>query len=88
MLEDRNMARRKGKREERERMNRTRSDRVFSVGNQVLLKTPGRSGAFQCSWEGPYCVKEILSRVNYRVSGPGSGKGRVVHINNIKRGRF
>ncbi len=47
VLEDRNMARRKGKRDiERERMNRTRSDRVLSVGNQVLLKTPGRSGAF------------------------------------------
>ena len=50
------------------------------------MKTPGRSGAFQSSWEGPLRTKKVLSRVNYRVVGDGlPGEGRVVHINNLKR---
>ncbi len=57
----------------------------FSVSNLVLLKVPGRSGAFQSSWYGPHEVVEVLSQVNYRVKdGQIRGGGRVVHINKLK----
>ncbi len=86
MMTDSNMARTKRKKDaRRERVNEKRSERCYAVGDQVLLKIPGRSGSFQCSWEGPFQVKEVLSRVKYRIVGPKiSAGGRVVHISILK----
>ncbi len=85
-LTDLSVARRKlGKDKQRESLNRNRVDRVLKEDELVLMKVPGRSGAFQSSWEGPFKVTEVLSRVNYRVKGDGlPAEGRVVHINNLK----
>ncbi len=86
-LQDLSMARSKVEKDkQREKSNRNRSDRTLKTGDQVLMKVPGRSGALQSSWEGPYRVSEVLSRVNYSVVGEGTGSGgRVVHINNLKQ---
>ena len=51
--------------------NKQKSLREFSVGQQVLLKTPGLIGSLESSWEGPFLVKHKLSRVNYRVTTLG-----------------
>lgn len=85
-LTDLSVARRKrNKDQDREVRNRNRVDRCLKLGESVLMKVPGRSGVFQCSWEGPFQVKEVLSKVNYRVVGPNlPERGRVVHINNLK----
>ena len=87
-LTDLSVARRKkAKDHQRETLNRTRSKRVLAKGETVYLKLPGRVGAFQASWEGPFTIQEVLSRVNYRIVGDRLPKeGRVVHINNLKSG--
>ncbi len=79
-LQDLSMARSKVEKDkQREKSNKNRSDRTLKTGDHVLMKVPGRSGALQSSWEGPYKVSEVLSRVNYRVVGEGTGSGgRVV----------
>ena len=64
--------------------NKNRSDRSLKVGSKVSICTPGMHASLQASWEGPYMVKEKVSRVSYRVS---KGEGhflRIVHINNTK----
>ncbi len=67
-----------GKCRQREKINSTRVDRTYKLGDLVLVKVPGRSGAFQCSWEGPFPVEAVLSRVNYQV------RGKTAHVNNRK----
>ena len=64
--------------------NKHKSLREFSVGQQVLLKTPVLIGSLESSWERPFLVKHKLSRVNYRVTTLDGKKPRVVHINNCK----
>ncbi len=85
-LTDLSVVRRKrGKDKTRDKLNQSRVERVLSEGSHVLMKVPGRCGAFQSSWEGPYTVEKALSKVNYRVMGQGlPPTGRVVHINNLK----
>ncbi len=85
-LTDLSVARRKrAKGKQIERLNVTRSDRKLSKGDVVYMRIPGRQGAFKASWEGPFTVEEVLSRVNYRLVGNGlPARGRVVHLNNIK----
>ena len=58
-LTDLSVARRKkGNDRHREKLNSGRSDRALKEEELVLMKVPGRSGAFQSSWEGPFKVKE------------------------------
>ncbi len=64
--------------------NKNRSDRCLEVGSKVLIRIPGMHASLQASWEGPYVVKEKMSRVTYRVSKGDSHRLRVVHINNTK----
>ncbi len=60
-------------------------ERSLDIGDKVLLRIPGIVNVLEESWEGPFVVKERLSKVNYRVVEEGSKKrGRVVHINNCK----
>ncbi len=65
--------------------NKNKSLRELSVDERVLLRVPGLQGALEASWEGPYVVKEKLSRVNYRVCKEGSDALKIVHINNTKK---
>ncbi len=85
-LTDLSVARRKQQKDrQRDKINQTRSTRVYNVDDRVYLKVPGRTGAFQASWEGPFTIKEALSKVNYRLVGNGLPReGRVVHIYNLK----
>ncbi len=64
--------------------NKNRSDRSLKVGSKVLIHTPGMHASLQASWEGPYIVKEKVSRVTYRVSKGEGHPLRIVHINNTK----
>ena len=64
--------------------NKNKSLRELKEGQKVLLKIPGLRDSLEASWEGPYLVKEKLSRVNYRVCEMDGKKARVVHINNCK----
>ena len=48
--------------------NQGKSSRELSVDDQVLLRVPGMHGVLEASWEGPYKVKEKLSKVNYRIT--------------------
>ena len=64
--------------------NKNKSLRELKEGQKVLLKIPGLRGYLEASWEGPYLVKEKLSRVNYCVCEMDGKKARVVHINNCK----
>ncbi len=65
--------------------NRGKVERSLDIGDKVLLRIPGMVNVLEESWEGPFVVKERLSKVNYRVVEEGSRKrGRVVHINNCK----
>ncbi len=66
-----------------EAFNKNKSLRELSVGQQVLFKIPGLRGSLETSWEGPFVVKEKVSRVNYRITNL-DGKARVVHINDCK----
>ncbi len=69
-------------------LNQHCSDWEFKAGDQVLQKIPGLCGALQDSWEGPYVVSEVISKVNYRIKREGvNGPGGVVHINNIEEVR-
>ena len=61
--------------------NQGKSSRQLSVGDQVLLRVPGMHGALETSWEGPYKVKEKLSKVNYRITDLEGKRLKVVHIN-------
>ncbi len=85
-LTDLSVAQRKQQKDrQRDKINQTRSTRVYNVDDRVYLKVPGRTGAFQASREGPLTIKEALSKVNYRLVGNGLPReGRVVHINNLK----
>ena len=65
--------------------NQGKSSRQLSVGDQVLLRVPGMHGALETSWEGPYKVKEKLSKVNYRITDLKGKRLKVVHINHTKR---
>ncbi len=65
-----------------ETFNRHKSDREFSVGDQVLMRIPGLHVALSASWEGPYTVCEKVSRVTYRVKKDNSEHIRLAHINN------
>lgn len=67
-----------------EKANKFASERELQVGTEVMLRVPGLHGALEASWEGPYIVKERLSRVNYKVCREGSDHLKLVHIANTK----
>ncbi len=64
--------------------NRHKSDREYSVGDQVLVRIPGLHLALSGSWEGPYTICDKISRVTYRLKREGSEHVRLAHINNLK----
>jgi len=45
--------------------NKNKSDRCLEVGSKVLVRVPGLHASLQVSWEGPYVVKDKVSRVTY-----------------------
>ncbi len=54
------------------------------MGELVLMRVPGLHGALESSWEGPYSVVRVVSRVTYFVKRDGGGHKRLVHLNNLK----
>ncbi len=56
--------------------------KVYSVGDKVLLRSPGLHSKLEETWEGPYEVLEVVSAVNVRISLPEKKKiQKVVHVN-------
>lgn len=67
-----------------EKLNKFASSRELQVGSKVMLWVPRLHGALEAPWEGPYIVREKMSRVNYRVAREGSDHLRLVHLANTK----
>lgn len=61
-----------------------KSDRSLRLGDKVLVCVPGLHGALEASWERPYVVEKVVSRVTYIVKRVGGGSTRLVHLNNTK----
>jgi putative transposase len=80
----------KDARDQREQyFNRRTKDRVFKIGDMVLVKFPqlpvGVNPKFYKTWKGPYLVVKVLSRLNLRVvAESGSRKTIVVHVDRVK----
>ncbi len=53
-----------------------KSDRKLCVGELVLVRVPGLHGALESSWEGPYSVVRVVSRVTYFVKRDEGGHER------------
>lgn len=70
-----------------ERINRTRRERNFDVGDLVYLHVPavrpGHFPKFHCPWTGPHVVVKKLGRVTYEIRNE-TGNNQVVHINRLK----
>ncbi len=47
---------------------------------KVLMRVPGIHAALQAAWEGPYIVKDKVSRVTYRVSKGDGHPVKLAHI--------
>ena len=55
---------------------------MYSVGDKVLLRSPGLHSKLEEAWEGPYVVLEVVSAVNVRIGLPGKkNRQKVVHVN-------
>jgi hypothetical protein len=75
--------------------NRRRREEVFKVGDKVLLSGSHVRAAFQAKqpskklshrWLGPYCVKEVISKVAYKLDLPDNMKVHpVFHVSTLKR---
>ncbi len=54
-------------------------------GVKTPFRVPGMHATLEASWEGPYKVKEKLSKVNYHITDLDGRISKVVHINHTKR---
>jgi len=60
-------------------------ERVFNVGDQVLVLLPIVGHPLQARYHGPYTIKHCVNDVNYVVSTPDRRKPRqLCHINILK----
>ena len=60
-------------------------NRVFSVGDQVLVMSPTPTSKLADQWAGPYTIMEKMNAVTYRVHTPDRRKkSRLYHVNGIK----
>ena len=54
-------------------------------GEKVWCRVPGKNGKLENSWEGPYVVEKMISRVNYQVrESEGKRRSKTVHVNSTK----
>ena len=59
-------------------------EKVFEVGEEVLVRRPGLQRKMGDSWDGPYKILAKLSNLNYKVETPGR-KSKVLHVNLMKK---
>ena len=60
-------------------------ERVFNVGDQVLVLLPIVGNPLQARYHGPYTIEDCVNDVNYVVSTPDRRKPRLLcHINMLK----
>ena len=58
-------------------------ERKFKVGDKVLLLLPTSRNKLLVQWKGPYVVKEVISKQDYRIEVGGVEK--VFHANMLKQ---
>ncbi|XP_075056495.1 uncharacterized protein LOC142142509 [Mixophyes fleayi] len=64
---------------------RSAGERIFEVGQKVLVLVPMRQNKLQASWEGPFLIVQRINDVNYVVArDEGRKRHRVYHVNMIK----
>ncbi len=67
------------------RMEDSRDLRSFSVGDNVLFRTPGLVNKLESAWQGPYSVTKKIGDINYEIQWTdGKKHKRVVHVNHLK----
>lgn len=73
------------KAQERYKLNYDRQarDRVFHVGEKVLVMLPTSNNKLLLQWRGPYQVMERNGNVDYRISV--NGKLKIFHANMLKK---
>ena len=59
-------------------------EKVFEVGEEVLVRRPGLKRKLGDSWDGPYKIVEKISNLNYKIDTPGR-KSKILHVNLLKR---
>ena len=59
-------------------------EKLFDVGEEVLVRRPGLQRKLGDSWDGPYKILEKISPLNYKVETPGR-KSKVLHVNLLKK---
>ena len=59
-------------------------EKVFEVGEEVLVRRPGLKSKLGDSWDGPYKIKEKISSLSYKLEIPGR-KSKVLHVNMMKK---
>ncbi|XP_075071707.1 uncharacterized protein LOC142160697 [Mixophyes fleayi] len=64
---------------------RSARERIFEVGQKVLVLVPMRQNKLQAAWEGPYLIVQRINDVNYVVArDEGRKRHKVYHVNMIK----
>ena len=60
-------------------------DRVFNVGDKVLLHLPLPGSPLKGKYTGPYVISQKLSKLNYVIETPDRRRhSRIIHVNQIK----
>ena len=60
-------------------------DRVFKVGDKVLLHLPLPGNPLKGKYTGPYVISQKLSNLNYVIETPDQRRhSRIIHVNQIK----
>ena len=59
-------------------------EKVFVIGDEVLVRRPGLKRKLGDFWEGPYKITDKISSLNYRIDKPGK-KSKVLHVNLLKK---
>ena len=74
--------------ERKERHDKQAVNRKFTVGEKVLTRVPGLRSKLDGSWEGPFVVLDVPTKVHVVLGMPGKactrGMGKRVHINSCK----
>ena len=59
-------------------------EKMFDVGEEVLVRRPGLKRKLGDSWDGPYKILEKISPLNYKIDTPGR-RSKVLHVNLLKK---
>lgn len=66
--------------------NKKAQDRVYKVGEQVLVFLPEGGGKLDSKWQGPYKIVKKIGEVDYQIEMPDKRKSnRILHANLLKK---